>query len=81
MILAGKPHKRLDEPGDIADVIVSLCAKDGAWINGQTIFANGGTVWTLDGSTKAGCAKAHWRPAQSSHDPGSMDVRTSPHLQ
>jgi len=38
------PHKRLGEPGDIADVIAALCGKDGAWINGQTVFANGGIV-------------------------------------
>lgn len=38
------PHKRLGEPEDIANVISSLCSKDSAWINGQTIFANGGIV-------------------------------------
>jgi 3-oxoacyl-[acyl-carrier protein] reductase len=38
------PHKRLGEPTDIADVIAALCAGDGAWINGQTVFANGGIV-------------------------------------
>lgn len=38
------PHKRLGEPSDIADVIATLCSGDGAWINGQTIFANGGIV-------------------------------------
>lgn len=38
------PHKRLGEPEDIANVIASLCAGDGAWINGQTVFANGGVV-------------------------------------
>jgi 3-oxoacyl-[acyl-carrier protein] reductase len=38
------PHKRLGEPADIADVIAALCAGDGAWINGQTVFANGGIV-------------------------------------
>jgi 3-oxoacyl-[acyl-carrier protein] reductase len=38
------PHKRLGEPADIADVIASLCSRDGAWINGQTVFANGGIV-------------------------------------
>lgn len=36
------PHRRLGEPGDIADVIASLCGPDGQWINGQTVFANGG---------------------------------------
>ncbi|GHD13903.1 SDR family oxidoreductase [Tianweitania populi] len=38
------PHKRLGEPEDIANVIGTLCEGDGAWINGQTIFANGGVV-------------------------------------
>jgi 3-oxoacyl-[acyl-carrier protein] reductase len=38
------PHKRLGEPEDIADVIATLCSGDGAWVNGQTVFANGGVV-------------------------------------
>lgn len=38
------PHKRLGEPEDIANVIGTLCSGDGAWINGQTVFANGGVV-------------------------------------
>ena len=38
------PHKRLGEPSDIADVIAALCGADGAWVNGQTVFANGGLV-------------------------------------
>jgi 3-oxoacyl-[acyl-carrier protein] reductase len=38
------PHKRLAEPSDIADVIAALCGNDGGWVNGQTIFANGGIV-------------------------------------
>lgn len=38
------PHKRLGEPADIADVIGTLCSADGAWINGQTVYANGGVV-------------------------------------
>jgi 3-oxoacyl-[acyl-carrier protein] reductase len=36
------PHKRLAEPSDIADNIAMLCSDDGFWINGQTIFNNGG---------------------------------------
>ena len=36
------PLGRLGKPEDIADVIASLCSKDGAWINGQIVFANGG---------------------------------------
>ena len=38
------PHKRLGEPADIADVIALLCSADGEWINGQTVFANGGLI-------------------------------------
>jgi 3-oxoacyl-[acyl-carrier protein] reductase len=38
------PHKRLGEPADIANVVAALCSADGAWINGQTVFANGGIV-------------------------------------
>lgn len=38
------PHKRLGEPEDIAAVISALCQGDGGWINGQTVFANGGLV-------------------------------------
>lgn len=38
------PHKRLGEPEDIANVIGTLCSGDGGWINGQTVFANGGVV-------------------------------------
>lgn len=38
------PHQRLGEASDIADVIAALCSEDGWWINGQTIFANGGLV-------------------------------------
>jgi 3-oxoacyl-[acyl-carrier protein] reductase len=38
------PHRRLGEPADIADVISALCSEDGWWVNGQTVFANGGIV-------------------------------------
>lgn len=38
------PMKRLGEPDDIANVIAMLCGPDGRWINGQTVFANGGLV-------------------------------------
>jgi 3-oxoacyl-[acyl-carrier protein] reductase len=41
---ARTPYKRLGEPSDIADAIAALCSADGAWINGQTVFANGGIV-------------------------------------
>lgn len=38
------PHKRLGEPEDIAGVIATLCSGEGGWVNGQTVFANGGIV-------------------------------------
>ena len=38
------PHGRLGEPEDIAAVISGLCGGDGGWVNGQTVFANGGVV-------------------------------------
>lgn len=38
------PHKRLAEPSDIADNIALLCSQDGFWINGETVFNNGGLV-------------------------------------
>ncbi len=38
------PHKRLGEPADIANVVSALCSEDGGWVNGQTVFANGGIV-------------------------------------
>jgi 3-oxoacyl-[acyl-carrier protein] reductase len=36
------PLRRLGQPDDIANVIAMLCSQDGAWIDGQTVFANGG---------------------------------------
>lgn len=41
---ARTPHGRLGEPQDIANVISELCAEKGWWVNGQTVFANGGVV-------------------------------------
>lgn len=38
------PLERLGEPEDIASVVSVLAGSDGAWINGQTIFANGGVI-------------------------------------
>lgn len=38
------PHKRLGTPADVANTIATLCAADAAWVNGQTVFANGGIV-------------------------------------
>jgi 3-oxoacyl-[acyl-carrier protein] reductase len=39
-----RPIKRLGKPSDIADAIAALCSADGSWVNGQTVFANGGIV-------------------------------------
>ncbi|MBY3211739.1 SDR family oxidoreductase [Rhizobium laguerreae] len=36
------PLRRLGQPDDIANVIALLCSQDGAWIDGQNVFANGG---------------------------------------
>jgi len=36
------PLRRLGQPEDIANVIGLLCSQDGAWIDGQNVFANGG---------------------------------------
>ena len=36
------PFERLGQPDDIANVVAFLAGPDGAWINGQTIRANGG---------------------------------------
>jgi 3-oxoacyl-[acyl-carrier protein] reductase len=41
---ARTPLKRLGEPTDIAAAIAMLCSADGAWVNGQTVFVNGGIV-------------------------------------
>lgn len=38
------PLERLGEPGDIASVVSFLAGPDGAWVNGQTLFANGGAI-------------------------------------
>lgn len=38
------PHKRIGEPSDIADVIAALCSDDCDWVNGQTVYANGGII-------------------------------------
>jgi 3-oxoacyl-[acyl-carrier protein] reductase len=38
------PMERLGEPEDIAAVVAFLAGPDGAWINGQTLRVNGGTV-------------------------------------
>jgi 3-oxoacyl-[acyl-carrier protein] reductase len=38
------PLERLGEPEDIAAAIAFLAGPDGAWINGQTLRANGGII-------------------------------------
>jgi 3-oxoacyl-[acyl-carrier protein] reductase len=38
------PLERLGEPGDIAAAVAFLAGPDGAWINGQTLRANGGII-------------------------------------
>jgi 3-oxoacyl-[acyl-carrier protein] reductase len=38
------PLARLGQPGDIAAVVAFLAGPDGAWINGQTLLANGGII-------------------------------------
>lgn len=38
------PLERLGGPSDIASVVSFLAGQDGAWINGQTLFANGGAI-------------------------------------
>jgi 3-oxoacyl-[acyl-carrier protein] reductase len=38
------PLERLGTPADIANVVAFLAGKDGGWINGQVVRANGGMV-------------------------------------
>ena len=38
------PFERLGQPEDIASVVAFLAGPDGAWVNGQTLRANGGMV-------------------------------------
>lgn len=38
------PLERLGEPEDIASAVAFLAGPDGAWINGQTLRANGGII-------------------------------------
>ncbi|MCI1679603.1 MAG: SDR family oxidoreductase [Ewingella americana] len=38
------PLERLGQPDDIAAVVAFLAGPDGAWINGQTLRANGGII-------------------------------------
>ena len=41
-LAAASPLGRLGAPEDIARVVAVLAGPDGRWINGQTVFANGG---------------------------------------
>jgi 3-oxoacyl-[acyl-carrier protein] reductase len=38
------PLERLGQPEDIAASVAFLAGPDGAWINGQTLRANGGII-------------------------------------
>jgi 3-oxoacyl-[acyl-carrier protein] reductase len=38
------PLERLGQPEDIAAAVAFLAGPDGAWINGQTLRANGGVI-------------------------------------
>ena len=38
------PLERLGQPDDIASVVAFLASKDGAWVNGQVLRANGGVA-------------------------------------
>ena len=38
------PLERLGEPTDIANTVAFLAGPDGAWVNGQTLRANGGII-------------------------------------
>ncbi|HET6336891.1 MAG TPA: SDR family oxidoreductase [Polyangiales bacterium] len=38
------PLERLGQPVDIASVVAFLAGPDGAWVNGQTLRANGGII-------------------------------------
>jgi 3-oxoacyl-[acyl-carrier protein] reductase len=43
-IAKAAPLERLGRPEDIAGVVAMLASRDGDWINGQTIFVNGGVA-------------------------------------
>jgi 3-oxoacyl-[acyl-carrier protein] reductase len=38
------PLERLGQPAEIAAAVSFLAGPDGAWINGQTLRANGGAI-------------------------------------
>lgn len=43
-IARANPFGRLGQPADIAGVVSFLASKQGGWVNGQTLRANGGVV-------------------------------------
>ncbi|WP_321494760.1 SDR family oxidoreductase [uncultured Desulfobacter sp.] len=38
------PLERLGQPEDIANAVAFLVGEDAGWVNGQTIYVNGGIV-------------------------------------
>lgn len=38
------PFKRLAQPEDIANTVAAIVSRDGHWVTGQTVIANGGIV-------------------------------------
>jgi 3-oxoacyl-[acyl-carrier protein] reductase len=38
------PHRRIGATDDIASVVSTLVGPDAGWVNGQTVFANGGLI-------------------------------------
>jgi 3-oxoacyl-[acyl-carrier protein] reductase len=43
-VAAANPFGRLGTPDDIARSVSFLAGPDGRWINGQTLYANGGAA-------------------------------------
>lgn len=41
---ARTPHGRIGTPEDLAAAMAALVSADASWINGQTVFANGGLI-------------------------------------
>ena len=42
--LARNPHKRLTEPKDVASAVVALSGPESYWINGNTLYVDGGEM-------------------------------------
>lgn len=38
------PLSRLCQPEDVASVVAFLASSEGAWVNGQVLRVNGGTI-------------------------------------